>query len=211
MVEDYQYQPKTIYGASKLTGEYYTKVFHRSGWLQTVIARPHNTYGPRSHCIGISEELIPKLTLAALAGEQLEIYGDGKQTRDFTFVLETARFISDLAQNENCLGETFNVCKGEEVSVKRIVDLVLKLTESSSSIKNLPPRQNDVLRLWGDNSKLRRFLGSAPSTPIEEGLRATINWFRGQPRLDRNSDLRSRDPGVWPYEDWIPRSELLPV
>lgn len=208
MSEEYCYQPETIYGASKLTGEYYTQVFHRSGWLKTVVARPHNNYGPRSHALGISEELIPKFTLAALAGKPLEVYGDGKQTRDFTFVTETAKFLYELMQREDCLGETFNICKGEEVSVGEIARLILKFAESESEIRHLAARKSDVLRLWGDNAKLRRVTGKVPTISIETGLQETVAWFREQNKMhpfQRESDLRHRDGGEWPFEDWIPR------
>src|SRR5262245_48910150 len=96
MPEEYHYRPEPIYGASKLVGEYYTQVFHRSGWLETVVARPHNNYGPREHHDGDKAEVIPRFLLQALAGLPLSIYGDGKQTRDFTFVTETADFLVRL-------------------------------------------------------------------------------------------------------------------
>ena len=170
-----------------------------------MIARPHNNYGPRAHAIGISEELIPKLILAALAGTSLDIYGDGKQTRDFTYVGETARYLYELSQSDGCLGEVFNVCKGEEVSVLEVVRNILHLTESSSAVRHLPARKNDVLRLWGDNAKLRKYLGHAPNITLLEGLRTTVQWYRAN-RVDQSHDLRTRDAGTWPYEDWIPRS-----
>jgi nucleoside-diphosphate-sugar epimerase len=87
--EDCEFRPQTIYGASKLAGEYYAQVFHRSGWLETVVARPHNTYGPREHYAADRGELIPRLIVRGLAGLPPVLYGDGSQTRDFTYVEET--------------------------------------------------------------------------------------------------------------------------
>ena len=206
MQEDYPYAPETIYGASKLTGEFYTQVFHRSGWLNTVIARPHNNYGPRAHSFGISEEIIPKFILAALAGEDLQIYGSGQQTRDFTYVSETVDSLLGLGQRVDLKGETFNICRGEEVAVLEIAQTILALTESKSRIVHGPERKNDVLRLWGDNSKLRQALGHAPSKSLRDGLKLTVDWYRSRPEAwfrQRQSMKTILDQDTWPYEDWI--------
>jgi UDP-glucose 4-epimerase len=178
MPEEYAYRPETIYGASKLCGEYYTQVFHRSGWLQTVISRPHNTYGPREHYQGASGEVIPRFILRALAGEPLTIYGDGRQTRDFTFVTETADFLVRLLECDAAVGGTFNVCRGEEVSVAQIVQLLGELLGKELPRVYLPGRPSDVLRLYGDPSRLRAVLGCSPVISIREGLAQTLEWFR---------------------------------
>jgi len=178
MPEDYNFQPETIYGASKLTGEYYTQVFERAGWLETVIVRPHNNYGPREHHQGVLGEVIPRFILKALAGEPLTVYGDGAQTRDFTYVTETADFMTRLMACPQARGRAFNLCHGQEVSVCEIAKQILELTGSTSRLEFLPGRPSDVLRLFGDNTRLRETLGSAPSINIREGLRRTVDWFR---------------------------------
>jgi UDP-glucose 4-epimerase len=178
MPEEYHYRPETIYGASKLMGEYYANVFHRSGWLPTVIARPHNNYGPREHYAGNKGEVIPRFILWALTGQPLPIYGDGRQTRDFTYVTETADYLVRLVECPQALGQTFNICRGEEVSIRRIAELIRELTQSSSLLEQRPGRPHDVLRLFGDPTRLRTTLGSAPTLAIREGLARTIAWFR---------------------------------
>lgn len=178
MQEEYHYKPETIYGASKLCGEYYTQVFQRSGWLETVIARPHNNYGPREHYAGISGEVIPRFILLALAGLPLTVYGDGLQTRDFTYVAETAEYLVRLMLSQAAAGNTYNICRGKEVSIKRIAELIIKLTNSSSTVTQLAPRPNDVLRLYGDPGRLAETTGSSPSISIEDGLRRTVEWFQ---------------------------------
>jgi UDP-glucose 4-epimerase len=183
MPEDYHFQPETIYGASKLTGEYYTQVFQRAGWLETVIARPHNNYGPREHYQGVKGEVIPRFILKALAGQPLTLYGDGAQTRDFTYVGETADFLCRLLFCDKAVGGTFNLCRGQEVSIARLAELILELTGSASAIKRLPGRPNDVLRLFGDPSRLRSVLGESPNVDIREGLKRTVQWFRENVRL----------------------------
>lgn len=205
MAEDYTFRPETIYGASKLAGEYYALVFHRSNWLPCVIARPHNNYGPRAHFKGPSGELIPRMVLLALMGKPLPVFGDGQQTRDFTYVGETVAHLAALIETDDALGQVFNVCRGEEVTVRRIAELILSLTSSRSRIEHLPPRRNDVLRLFGDATRLRGLLGHAPEFSIEEGLKRTVAWYRDNVPLDA-ATLAAISPTGWQEvapEPWI--------
>lgn len=207
MPEEYHYQPETIYGASKLMGEYYANVFHRSGWLNTVIARPHNNYGPRAHYAGNKGEVIPRFILWALAGKPLPIYGDGRQTRDFTFVTETTDYLIRLMELPAANGQTVNVCRGEEVSIRQIAELILELTESTSTWDERPARPSDVLRLYGDASFLRRLVGTSPHMSIREGLQRTIAWYRDL-LLGKPTILQAIDPATWEHaspEPWLQR------
>ena len=178
MAEEYAFRPETIYGASKLAGEYYAQVFHRSGWLETVVARPFNTYGPREHYASDRGEVIPRFIVRALGGLPPVIYGDGSQTRDFTYVEDTARFLSAVMAAESSRGEVVNICRGEEVAVREIAAQVVSLVEPRLKPLYLAPRPSDVSRLYGDSSKLKRLLGAAPATGIREGLARTVEWFR---------------------------------
>jgi UDP-glucose 4-epimerase len=205
MPEDYPYRPETIYGASKLAGEYYAQVFHRSGWLPTVIARPHNNYGPREHFAGQKGEVIPRFILWALAAQPLRIYGTGRQTRDFTFVEETVDYLVRLMGCDAALGEVVNVCRGQEVSILELAQHIRELTGRQSEIVHLPGRPSDVLRLFGDPTRLERLLGSAPSISITEGLSRTIEWFRHHVPLNRDV-LASLEVNTWMHhtpETWM--------
>jgi UDP-glucose 4-epimerase len=177
MKELYHYRPETIYGASKLVGEYYTTVFHKSGWVPTCTVRPHNNYGPREHHEGIFGEVIPRFIIQAYNDKEITVYGDGAQTRDFTFVRDTANLIVKVMESEKTDGEIYNVCTNKEVSIKELGNLILKILGKSSKINSLPGRPNDVLRLLGDNSKLKDHLGLFPETTIELGLKETVDWF----------------------------------
>lgn len=178
MPEDYRFRPETMYGASKLAGEFYANVFHRSGWLATVVARPHNNYGPREHYAGNQGEVIPRFILWGLAGQPLPIYGSGRQTRDFTYVVETADYLVRLLECDAALGQVVNVCRGEEVSISRLAGLIRDQTGGRSEIQHLSGRPCDVLRLFGDASRLKSLLGGSPQVGIETGLAQTIDWFR---------------------------------
>lgn len=86
MDEDHPTHPCTVYGASKLAGEAYTLAYHMTYGMETLVVRPFNTYGPRSHHEGDAGEIVPRSIVRALSGEPILIFGDGRQTRDFTFV-----------------------------------------------------------------------------------------------------------------------------
>ena len=205
MPEDYHFKPETIYGASKLAGEYYTQVFERAGWLPTVIARPHNNYGPREHYESSRGEVIPRFILWALAGEPLQIFGDGAQTRDFTFVGETAEFMVDMMTCAPAAGQTLNICRGDEISMRELARLVIELSGARSAIEFRAGRPSDVLRLSGDNTRLRNLLGRVPMIPLRDGLVRTIAWFRDnvpctQALLD---SLKAENWMQVPAEPWM--------
>jgi UDP-glucose 4-epimerase len=181
MREQYHYDPETIYGASKLIGEYYTSVFHKSGWLNCTIARPHNNYGPREHHKGMNGEVIPRFIISALNNADLTIYGDGSQTRDFTYVKDTTRILYHLMFSNLDKGcEVYNVCTGEETSIKKLAETIIKKTQSNSKIKTLDSRPQDVLRLCGNNSKLSNTKIEIPQYNLESGLEQTIKWFKNK-------------------------------
>lgn len=205
MPEEYHFKPETIYGASKLAGEYYTNVFYKSGWLDTVIVRPHNNYGPRAHYQGHMGEVIPRFILRALAGLPPQIYGDGAQTRDFTYVTETVEFMDKCMLAPHCSGMTLNICHGEEVSISRIAELVTELTQSAVQPQYLPGRPSDVLRLFGDPALLRATLGSSPQIDIRTGLKKTVDWYRATVPITAEV-LASMDEKCWeqlPAEEWL--------
>ncbi len=196
MPEDYHFKPETIYGASKLTGEYYTSVFQRSGWLKTVIVRPHNNYGPREHYKGFLGEVIPRFILRGLAGQPLSIYGDGLQTRDFTYVEETARLLIRTMESPATAGRTLNLCRGEEVSILQVARIVSSLVGLTVEPVHLPGRPSDVLRLFGDPSRMRSVLGESPQISIEDGLARTVAWFRDNVPVTQEI-LDSMEPRSW--------------
>jgi UDP-glucose 4-epimerase len=205
MGEDYDFKPETLYGASKLAGEYYAQVFQRSGWLETVIARPHNTYGPREYYEGNKGEVIPRFIVRALADQPPTIYGDGSQTRDFTFVGETAEYLVRVLI-EGDPGEVYNICRGQEVSIRRIAELVKEVSGLTADPVFLPGRPSDVLRLYGDPTKLIRKFTSAPRIGIQEGLKTTFEWFRANVQVNAEV-LAKTEPQYWtrlPAESWIP-------
>ena len=180
MTEDHPTFPCTVYGASKLAGECFTRAYHKTYGYPTVVVRPFNTYGPRSHHEGDSGEVIPKFMLRSLAGLPMVVFGDGTQTRDFTYVSDTAAGILLAGESENAVGDTINLGSGSEVTINELGGLVAAVTGGTAVLQHDQPRPGDVLRLYADMSHARETLGFAPRVSLREGLDALLAWYRGQ-------------------------------
>jgi UDP-glucose 4-epimerase len=181
MDEDHPLRPTTPYGAAKLAGEAYARSYHLAYGLPVVIVRPFNAYGPRSHHEGDAGEVIPRFLVRALAGQPLEIFGDGRQTRDFTHVRDTARGLRLAADCEAAVGEALNLGSGREIAIASLAAAIRDLCgRPDASIVHRPPRPGDVRRLIADASRARRLLGWTPRIGFDEGLSELADQFRDQ-------------------------------
>ncbi len=181
MAEDHPLEPTTVYGASKLAGEKYALAYWRTYGMPVIVVRPFNTYGPREPQEGARAEVIPRFTMQLLAGRQPVVYGDGRQTRDFTFVSETARGLVLAGECDALVGEVVNVAFGNEVSILRIAELLMALTNTGHvGLRHEPVRPGDVLRHFADVSKAKELLGFRAEIDIEEGLRRYLVWFQSE-------------------------------
>ncbi len=173
--------PMTVYGAAKLAGECYTRAYHRTYDFPTVVVRPFNSYGPRSHHEGDSGEVIPKFLLRTLAGKPMVIFGDGTQTRDFTFVSDTARGIIEAGLAANTVGETINIGSGFEIAINELTHEVRNVTgKPDAEFIYEVDRPGDVLRLFSDTSKAKSLIGFVPRVGLNEGLSALLAWYQSQ-------------------------------
>jgi UDP-glucose 4-epimerase len=180
MTEDHAPWPMTVYGAAKLAGECYARAYHRTYEFPTVVIRPFNAYGPRSHHEGDSGEVIPKFLLRTMCSRPLVIFGDGTQTRDFAYVGDTARGIVEVGLSDAAVGETFNLGTGREVTISELAREVGKVVGREPLVQHEPPRPGDVLRLCADMTKARRLTSFEPKIDLRTGLHALLSWYREQ-------------------------------
>ncbi len=168
--------PRGVYDEAKRFAEAMTMAYNRSHGLATRIVRIFNTYGPRMRLR--DGRAIPNFITQALRGEPITIYGDGSQTRSFTFVDDLVRGILALLDSEEC--EPVNLGNPEEVTIRTMAEVVLELTGSDSAIVEEPLPIDDPKVRCPDISRAREILGWQPTVTLREGLVPTIEWFRSQ-------------------------------
>jgi UDP-glucose 4-epimerase len=180
MTEDHPTFPMTVYGAGKLAGECYARAYHLTYGYPTVVVRPFNAYGPRCHHEGDSGEVIPKFLLRCMTGKPMIVFGDGTQTRDFTFVSDTARGILLAGMANEAVGQTINLGQGSEISINDLAGEVARVVgRSDAEVVHEQSRPGDVLRLYADSAKARQSLGFQPTVSLQQGLTRLKQWYDG--------------------------------
>jgi len=158
------------------------RAYYKTYRMATTIVRPFNTYGPRSHHEGDAGEMIPKSIVRALNGQPVIVFGDGSQTRDFTYVEDTAKGLLAAVECDAMIGKTLNIGCNFEISIK---DLAYKIAEMVSNqeaeVVFTPQRPGDVLRLFADPKRFIELCSWQPQVSFDEGLIKTINFFRNHP------------------------------
>jgi UDP-glucose 4-epimerase len=166
--------PLSPYGASKAAGEAYCSAFHSAYGLEAVAVRFSNAYGPRS---AHKSNVIPLFIRRLLAGDELTVYGDGTQTRDFVYVTDLADGLLRAAETAGIGGEVFQLASGVETSVNDLVDRLTELAGREPEVRREPPRAGEILRNYSLVDKARGRLGYRPRVRLEDGLRDTYQWF----------------------------------
>jgi UDP-glucose 4-epimerase len=181
MTEQHPTLPCTVYGASKLAGECYARAYFRTYGYPTVIVRPFNTYGPRSHHEGDSGEVIPKFMLRCLAGLPMIVFGDGSQTREFSYVSDTAAGILQAGDSPHAIGETINLGTGREITINELARQVALVTgRAETSVQYDRARPGDVGRLCADPSHAFDLIDYRATVTLENGLRQLLAWYQTQ-------------------------------
>lgn len=174
IAEDHPLEPTSPYAASKLAADRMALAYHRTWGLPVAVVRPFNTYGPR-HVY----DVIPKFIARALAGAPLTIFGDGAQSRDFTWVDDMVDAFVLAGEDERLVGRATNFGSGATITIAELAQTIVALCESSSTIEHAPPRAAEVTRLCCDPS-FARTLGWRAQLGLPEGLRRTIAWARAR-------------------------------
>jgi nucleoside-diphosphate-sugar epimerase len=174
-------KPLSPYALQKQAGEQYLRLFTTLYGLDTVTTRYFNVFGPRQDPSSPYSGVISLFIRAVLDGQSPVIYGDGGQTRDFTYVANTVDGVLRAAVAPNVAGEVINVATSGRVSLTALLAEVQRLLGTALTPTFLPARAGDIRDSQADIGKAARLLGYAPGVPFAEGLRRTVEWAAGRP------------------------------
>lgn len=172
-------QPLSPYAVTKIIGEGYAKVFSHVYGLPTVSLRYFNVFGHRQNPKSEYAAVIPKFITKILGDEEIVVYGDGKQTRDFTYVdnIVEANILA-MESKEVVLGESINIACGDSISILKLINLIGKSLDKKPKVKFAEERPGEVLNSSADISKAKKFLGFEPKVYFKDGLNRTIEWYQ---------------------------------
>jgi len=182
--EEMRPDPISPYAVAKLASEYYMVSFYRCYGLETVCLRYFNIFGPRQDPTSPYSGVLAKFITQMLRGEQPMIFGDGSQSRDFTYIDNAvhANLLAAKAPAVAVAGGVFNVATGTRADLNETFQILKKLTGYSGDVKYGPEREGDVKHSLADISSAEKHLGYKPQVDFEEGLRRTVDWYRGESR-----------------------------
>jgi UDP-glucose 4-epimerase len=178
-VETMAPRPKSPYALQKLTGEYYCNVFTSAYGLETVALRYFNVYGPRQDPSSPYSGVLSIFMKAALERRAPTIFGDGEQSRDFTFVEDVAELNLKAARAPHAAGKMYNAGNGGRITLNEAWSLVQRLEGVEIPALYGPPREGDVRHSQADTRAAVAELGHAPKYSFEEGMKRTLEWYRG--------------------------------
>jgi UDP-N-acetylglucosamine/UDP-N-acetyl-alpha-D-glucosaminouronate 4-epimerase len=180
--EDMPPNPISPYAVAKLAGEHYMTSFYRCYGLETVSLRYFNVFGPRQDPTSPYSGVLAKFITQLLQGEQATIFGDGKQSRDFTYVdnVVDANLLACQADATKAAGQVFNIAAGRRTDLCQTFQILKRLTGYSGDVKYGPERPGDVKHSLADILRAEQHLGYRPKVDFEDGLSRTIEWYSQQ-------------------------------
>lgn len=183
--EKHPKQPQSPYSATKIGADAMAMSFYNAFELPVVIVRPFNTYGPRQSARAIIPTIITQIANGAT---EIKL-GDLTPTRDFNFVKDTCRGFIQLADCDEAIGQEVNVCSNYEISMRDTLNLIAEIMGKEVNFvedtQRLRPKNSEVFRLWGDNTKIKGLTGFEPEYDIRLGLEETIKWFTCEENLKK--------------------------
>jgi len=168
--------PASPYAASKLAGEAYALAFFRAFGLETVALRYFNVYGPRQDPESPYAAVVPRFVRAALSGKRPIVTGDGRQSRDFTFVADAVEANLRACEAPEVAGQAFNVARGERTDLLRLLEILGEIVGRRLDPEFVPARAGEVRHSQADVARARERLGFSARVSIDEGLRRTVEW-----------------------------------
>jgi nucleoside-diphosphate-sugar epimerase len=159
-------------------GEYYCSVFYKVFGLETISLRYFNVFGPHQDPTSQYAAAIPAFVTSILKDEPPTIYGDGKQTRDFTYVDNIVEANLLAARAKQTKGEVVNIACGEVITVNAIIDMINNIVGKSIKPMYVPSRKGDVKHSLADITQAKKLIGFKPVILFEEGLKKAIEWYR---------------------------------
>ncbi|MHC4720799.1 MAG: SDR family oxidoreductase [Planctomycetota bacterium] len=177
-VETMQPQPLSPYAAAKLVGEYYCTVFYKVFGLETVSLRYFNVFGPHQDPASQYAAAIPAFVTAILKDQPPTVFGDGEQSRDFTYVDNVVEANLLAARVEHTAGEVLNIACGQAITVNEIIDVINDLLGKNIKPIYDAPRPGDVRHSLADITLAKNLIGYKPTISFKQGLQLAIDWYR---------------------------------
>jgi nucleoside-diphosphate-sugar epimerase len=178
-VETMAPDPLSPYAAAKLTGEYYCRVFSNVYGMECIALRYFNVFGPRQNPSSQYSGVISRFIDALMKEQTPVIYGDGEQTRDFTYIANVIDANIKAASSTNGIGQVMNAANGEKVSLNQLLETLKKITgREGVNAEFMPERKGDVKHSQADNRKAIEMIGYEKLVGLEEGLSKTIDWWK---------------------------------
>lgn len=170
--EDTIPRPVSPYGVTKLAGEHLCKMYYQSFGVPVVILRYFTAYGPRQR----PDMAFHRFITALLRDDEIVVYGDGEQTRDFTYISDIVE-ANILAMNQPVEGQVFNIGGGSRITINTVIDILERIAGRRANVSKTSRQKGDARHTSADVTRARRLLGYEPQIPIEQGLRQQVQWI----------------------------------
>lgn len=175
--EKHPLQGQSPYSATKIAADKIAESFYRSFDIPVTVVRPFNTYGPRQS----ARAVIPTIITQLLAGKKDIKLGDLRPKRDLNYVSDVCKGFIEIVKSDKTIGEEINICSNIEFSIKELAQKITSLINSKAKVvcdkQRLRPKKSEIMRLCGDNSKIKKLTAWKPEYSISRGLKETIKWF----------------------------------
>ena len=183
--EKHPKQPQSPYSATKIAADAMALSFYNAFELPVIVVRPFNTYGPRQS----ARAIIPTIITQIAKGTTEIKLGDLTPTRDFNYVKDVCRGFIELAGCDAAIAQEVNICSNHEISMRDTLNLIAKIMNSDvkfiEDTQRLRPKNSEVFRLWGDDTKIKSLINFTPAYSLEDGLKETIDWFCDKENLKK--------------------------